>query len=229
MDLSTFLRVVIRGWWLIVLATIVTAGSAAYAVSQKEPVYRATARVMLQPSLLLGDARQYLDAMNALDKRTTINTLARNATGSSMQDKVAKALNVPVSVVQDADLTAVVVPETNLIELRAQSTKPELAAAISNTVAELLQNQVPERVIELEISDRATPPASPVEPQPVRVITLGVLFGIVLGIAFSVLGYFLQLARLSSAPTAVANAASGKQAANAAEVQNQSTQQFFVN
>lgn len=220
MDLGTFIRIVLRGWWLILLATLATVASASYTVSRKPLLYRATARVVLQPSLLLPEARQVLDAMNALDKRTTINTLARNATGNSMQNKVATVLKVPPEVIDEADITAVVVPETNLIEIRAQSNSPEAAAAIANTVADQLRTQVPQRVIELEITDRAEPPTFAIEPQPVRILTLAMVFGVVVGIGFALLGHFVQQygGSLGKSPQPVLDA----------EAANAKTQQFYV-
>ncbi|HEX6287619.1 MAG TPA: Wzz/FepE/Etk N-terminal domain-containing protein [Herpetosiphonaceae bacterium] len=196
MDLDTFFRVLLRGWWLILLAVLVTVGSAAYAVSLQAPVYRATTTVELRPSGLLDDPRQIIDAQNSLERRTTINTVARNAMGSSMQEQVASTLGIQLEVVKDADIAAIVIPETNLIEISARSTEPTYAAAIANTVAEQLRKELPEKVLQMVITDRAAPPTTPVEPQPTRTITLGALFGLALGIGFALLGHVLQRMRV---------------------------------
>jgi capsular polysaccharide biosynthesis protein len=225
MDIETFFRVLLRGWWLILLAVLVTAGSAAWAVSQQSPVYRATTTVQLSPSDQLDDPRLLIDAQNSLERRTTINTLARNAMGSSMQDQVAKALGIPLEVVEDAEIAAIVVPETNLIEVSARSTEPSYAAAISNTVSEALRKQVPDRVLQMAIIDRAVPPTAPIEPQPTRTITLGVMFGLVLGIGFALLGYALQRTRIiPAAAPVVASDADGIEA----RAKGTQTQQFFT-
>lgn len=222
MDLDTFFRVILRGWWLIILAVLVTAGSAAYAVSLQLPVYRATTTVQLKPSDLLDDPRLVIDAQNSLERRTTINTVARNAMGSSMQEQVAKTLGIEVDVVKNAEITAIVVPETNIIEISARSVDPGYAAAISITVAEELRKQLPEKVLQMVITDRAVPPSAPIEPQPTRTITLGVMFGLALGIGFALLGYALQ--RLRGNNAAVPDAVESLDTrANGAK-----TQQFFT-
>lgn len=223
MDIDTFFRVLLRGWWLILLAVLVTAGSAAYAVSLQAPVYRATTTVQLRPSELLDDPRLLIDAQNSLERRTTINTLARNAMGSSMKDQVAKALGIPLEVVEDAEIAAIVVPETNLIEVSARSTEPSYAAAIANTVSEALRKQVPDRVMEMTIIDRAVPPTVPIEPQPTRTITLGVLFGLVLGIGFALLGHALTRLRVAPSPV-VASDGDGIDT----RTKGTQTQQFFT-
>jgi uncharacterized protein involved in exopolysaccharide biosynthesis len=223
MDIDTFFRVLLRGWWLILLAVLVTAGSAAYAVSLQAPVYRATTTVQLRPSEQLDDPRLLIDAQNSLERRTTINTLARNAMGSSMKDQVARALGIELELVKNAEITAIVLPETNLIEIGARSVDPNYAAAIANTVAEELRKQVPERVLQMTITDRAVPPNNPIEPKPTRTVTLGVVFGLLLGVGFALLGYALQ--RMRSTPSAVVVGDADGLAAPANSAQ---TQQFFT-
>ncbi|WP_026369627.1 YveK family protein [Kallotenue papyrolyticum] len=231
MDFITFFQAMLRGWWLIVLATLITVASAAYTVSRREPVYQATTKVELKPSLLLADPRQYIDAMNALDKRTTINTLANNAMGNSMQELVGRELGLPRSVIESLEIAAVVIPDTNLIEIRTKSRDPQLAAAVSNTIAEQLSRQVPARVIQVEITDRAVPPTIPVEPRPTRTITLGLLFGLALGIVFALLKHLLQTLPFLNAPTPQLASEPHKDEASRAErrVDTASTRQFFSN
>lgn len=200
MDLRTFVGIVLRSWWLIVLSILTTAGSAAYVVRGQESTYRAETVVELKPNTDL-EAAQSISAWNVIDKRSIINTTARKAEGSAMQEQVAKALNVSPAYIQQTDLSAIVVPESNLITIRAVSTNNVLAAAITNKVAEELSKQ-PEKVFQIEVTDIALPPTTPISPQPVRTITLGVFFGMALGVAFALLGYFIQGWRGTSVPQA---------------------------
>ena len=217
MDLETFFRVLLRGWWLILLAVLVTAGSAAYAVSLQLPVYRATTTVQLRASEMLDDPRQIIDAQNSLERRTTINTVARIAIGNSMLEQVAKTLQIELDVVRNAEITAIVVPDTNVIEISARSVDPGYAAAIANTVAEELRKQLPEKVLQMAIIDSAVAPTVPIEPQPTRTITLGGMFGLALGVSFALLGYALQRLRARPELDSVDTRATGAQ-----------TQQFFT-
>ncbi len=199
MDISTFFRVLLTNWWLLLLSVLVTAGTAAYTVSKQQPTYMATAQLELRPNALLQEPRDVVNVMVALDKRTIINTMARKATGSSMQSQVAQGLGINPAVIADSKLTALVLPDTNLIDIQAQSTNPELAAAIVNTVARELPKQIPEKAVQLDITNEAVPPTVPFAPQPVRTITLGVLFGLLLGIVLSLLGFALESLRNSGA------------------------------
>lgn len=199
MDISTFFRVLLTNWWLLLLSVLVTAGTAAYTVSKQQPTYSATAQLELRPNALLEEPRDVVNVMVALDKRSIINTTARKATGSSMQAQVAQTLGINPAVIADSKLTALVLPDTNLIDIQAQSTNPELAAAIVNTVARELTKQIPEKAVQLDITNEAVPPTVPFAPQPVRTITLGILFGLLLGIVLSLLGFAFESLRNSGA------------------------------
>lgn len=231
MDISTFFRVLLTNWWLLLLSILVTAGTAAYTVSKQQPMYSATAQLELRPNALLQEPRDVVNVMVALDKRTIINTMARKATGSSMQMQVARSLGINQAVIADSKLTALVLPDTNLIDIQAQSTNPELAAAIVNSVARELTNQIPEKAVQLDITNEADPPTVPFAPQPVRTITMGVLFGLLLGIVLALIGFALESLRNSGSekPTkgqAAPNFASPGQANLDLQASNAKTQQF---
>jgi uncharacterized protein involved in exopolysaccharide biosynthesis len=196
-SLQTFIRVILRNWWLILLTMLLTTGSAAFFVLRQQPVYQALTTIELKPSVAIEDPNSILNVVNALTRRNTINTIARKATSSTMQEQVAKKLNVSKDVIADANITAIALPETNLIEIRAESTDPAFAAQICNTVAQAVLGQTLEKVIEMEVIDPATPPTSAIAPQPLRVITLALLFGLALGIVFALIEYTLQQLRAS--------------------------------
>jgi len=195
MSLSTFIRVLIRNWWLIVLATALTVGSTAVFVLLQKPVYQASTIVELKPSVVLEDPNQILNTINALTRRNVINTIARKATSMSMHEEVAREMGVPVEAVLSARVQTITPPETNLIEVRAQSTDPALAAAVANIVAQQMLGQDYEKVISMEVIDPAVPPTAPIAPQPVRLLTLGLIFGLILGVAFALIEHALSILR----------------------------------
>jgi capsular polysaccharide biosynthesis protein len=195
MSLSTFVRVLIRNWWLIVLATALTVGSTAVFVLLQKPVYQASTIVELKPSVVLEDPNQILNTINALTRRNVINTIARKAMSMSMHEEVAREMGVPVEAVLSARVQTITPPETNLIEVRAQSVDPAFAAAVANTVAQKMLGQDYEKVISMEVIDPAMPPTSPIAPQPVRLLTLGLVFGLILGVAFALMEHALSVLR----------------------------------
>jgi uncharacterized protein involved in exopolysaccharide biosynthesis len=198
MDLYTFVIVVLRHWWLITLAIVLTTGSAAYTLSVQTPIYEATALVLLKPSPSLTDPNEVINAQNSLERRPLINSLARRAMASSMHERAATTLNIAPAVAETIELSAIVVPDTNIIEIRARSADAGLAAAVTNAVAVELQQEVPQQILAMDVIDPAVPPLIPIEPQPVRTMTLAAAFGLALGIAFALLNHVVRAVRAKS-------------------------------
>jgi capsular polysaccharide biosynthesis protein len=192
-NIKEILFSLLRSWWIIVLAVILTTVSTVFFGLQRDPVYQSSATVELAPSPALADS-QMINIINVLtNRRTAINTYARKATSGTIKERVAEKLGVPLSVINAAGITAFVLPETTLIEIRAKANDAQLAADISNAVAEELILQVPDKVMIFEIIDFASPAGSPTEPQPNRLVTMGVATGLVLGLFFALALYALQL------------------------------------
>jgi capsular polysaccharide biosynthesis protein len=192
MGFQMFVKAMLRNWPLLVLATALTAGSTAFFALRREPVYRAAATLEFKPNPALTATNQINDALDALSKRGTLNTIARKVGLGSTIAAIAERLQIAPDQVRKASLDATVPPDTNLIEVRAQSTNPDLAAAIANTAAEILRGQNPERLLVSQVVDPAVSPAVPIDPPASRLIALGALFGLALGVIFALLSYTIQ-------------------------------------
>ena len=193
MNMKELLFALLRSWWIILIAIVVTTGSTVYFGLQRDPVYQSSAAVELMSSPALDDS-QMISIINVLtNRRTVINTFARKATSSTVKDQIAERLGIKRSVVDAAGITAFVLPETTLIEIRAKANNAQLAADICNAVAQEMILQAPDKVMIFEQIDFATPAGSPTEPQASRLLTLGLGTGIVLGLFFAFGLYLLQL------------------------------------
>lgn len=140
MDLSYYVRLLVRRGWIIVLAVIITAG-AAYALSKAQtPVYRATQRVLMQPArndfgltetlrILLRSWVVYLDtqqnaqeAINRLNLDMTAGDLMRYTTISSDPTQLTVQIDVDM---QDGPLAARIAYELGVLlkEYRDQANR----------------------------------------------------------------------------------------------------------
>lgn len=186
MGFTQFISLLVRGWWIVLLATLVTVGSTAFFVSRQAPEYRASTTVELIPQSLL-EAREVVDVYGLLDRRNISNTLARKAEGSAMAQLVADKLGIEASIVRRADVAAIVLPDSNIIEISATSSNADLAASISNTIADEMLGQTPTIILDVEAIDRAAAPTSPIAPQPSRLLMLALISGLVLGVVLVLL------------------------------------------
>jgi uncharacterized protein involved in exopolysaccharide biosynthesis len=192
LNINSVLKALLTNWWIIILTTALTTGSVALILLIQQPIYQAAATVELRPNPALDTNALVYVAGTLLDKRTTINTLARKAVSGSTEEQVAQSLNIPIETVRAANLNAIVIPDSNLIEIRAYSADPQMAAAIANAVADNMLDQTLEKVLLTSVIDQATPPTTPIEPQPTRLFTLGIMFGLVLGMVGALGLYIVQ-------------------------------------
>lgn len=67
MNLTEYVRILVRRGWIMVLLALISGGSAYYLSQQQTPVYRATQRVVIQPSRAdLGLAEASIRLLNSL-------------------------------------------------------------------------------------------------------------------------------------------------------------------
>jgi uncharacterized protein involved in exopolysaccharide biosynthesis len=117
MSIQTFTRVLIRGWWLIILVTGVFLGGA-YAYSHVEHrVYRATATVFAHPSKLVVSPSDYSNDLGLLSYGSLSQTFASLAQSTSMLARAAAALGITPDGANQYSATASLVPATTVIEL----------------------------------------------------------------------------------------------------------------
>jgi len=133
-DLQKYWQTFLRWWWLIVACTVLAAGSAYVISSRMTPVYSATATLLVQQA----PATSVADYTALLTSERLASTYAEMLTARPVLEETQRRLGlsslpggVSVSVVRD----------TQLLSLNAESTDPELAAMIANTVAEVFVDQ----------------------------------------------------------------------------------------
>lgn len=127
-DLRTYLRVFRRRRGTIVISLLVVITSAMVATFVKTPVYQATAELLLQPR----DAETVFDPQGNQQSSSgnAIQTELQVLRSQPVRDAVAEELGAapPVSASQ--------IGQTDVIQVKARSTDPRLAATIANAYGE---------------------------------------------------------------------------------------------
>jgi succinoglycan biosynthesis transport protein ExoP len=133
----------------------------------------------------------------SLFTRERMDSYARLLTTSALAQRVVDEIGGGLSADEVADkVTAVPLPDTDILEITVTDTAPERAQAIADS----LGRQFTTQVTELETSDGAQGPAvqvtpfqpatfdaEPVTPQPLRYVLLGGALGLLLGLAVALL------------------------------------------
>lgn len=127
LELRDYLRVLTRRKWIICLVTLLVTAAAVVASLAQTPVYQGTAEVLLQSkaseSLFDPNSGVRNDPTRAI--QTEIQVLRSRPVRDLVRERIGNAPKVAASAVG----------QTDVLEVRAQSTDPEKAALIANTYA----------------------------------------------------------------------------------------------
>jgi polysaccharide biosynthesis transport protein len=140
MELKQYVSVVWRWWWLIALCAVIAAGVSYYVSRQSPPIYQTATTLMVGQALSNPNA----DGIQIYAGQQLAQTYVQLVRRQPVMQAVVEALGFPLSWEQIANQTsAIVVPNTQLIEIKVLDTNPKQAQAIADEVARQLIAQSP--------------------------------------------------------------------------------------
>lgn len=214
MELRDYLRVIRRRWLSIVVVALVVVGTAAALTYSATPQYQSTARLFITTQATDTASESFQGGQFAAQR---VASYAELASGRDLAAVVARDLNLDISPDELSHrVSASVVPET--VNLDLSVTDPDaaqaqvLTQAYAQAMVELVRKlETPEAgqqaPIKATIVDRATLSNSPVSPQPVRNLALGVVLGLLLGLGVALLRDLLDTSVKSTGDLAAATTA----------------------
>ncbi|MGJ9372067.1 polysaccharide biosynthesis tyrosine autokinase [Nesterenkonia sp. CF4.4] len=194
MELRDYLRIVHRGWLIIVLATLALIGTAATFSMLQSPQYEAGTRVYVSTDSAssvaeLGQGTTYTQQIvESFVQVTTTPRVLQPVIDDLSLDRTPAGLAESIAVSTDAN--------TVLMRITATDEDPAVAAEIANSVTDNLINVVGEitpgssgedSAVTVEVLQDAVPPESPVSPNVPLNLALGLLVGLALGVGIAVL------------------------------------------
>ncbi|RFA15170.1 chromosome partitioning protein [Subtercola boreus] len=198
MTLEAYIRIIRKGWILVVVCALIGIGAGAAAAILTTPQYQATTTMYVsvqtsdQPSVNdLSSGNSY-----ALAK---VKSYVDIITSASVLDNVVSDLDLSITSRQLASKLSASSPTgTVIIELTATDPNPQTAANIANATADSFSNSVinqletPEgstaSLVKVQVVDKALPAAAPASPS----VPLDLLFGFIVGLVFGVAAAFLR-------------------------------------
>lgn len=144
LDLRSLWRVARPWWWLLVLAPIVSGGAAYFVSAQQQPMYRATATILVQQGANTGSANY--DAI--LASQQLADTYRVLIVTSPVLERVIARLGLPDDVVGLRDhVSAKTVQTSQLVDVSVVGDDPQQVALIANTTV----TEFGDYVAELEV------------------------------------------------------------------------------
>ena len=180
---------ILRYWWVIVLTTASALFMGWYLTTRQVPSYRASATVVIVPSAKITNNREITEVYNTLDRRSVVATLAKMPLSKAVNDAVAQ--EIPDA--RNYEITSVVIPDTNILEISASGSDAQTAQAVVNASvqhAAVLAGQLLD-TFQLKSVDPATT-ARMTSPDPVRNYAAATLLGLGIGLALAFLASLLS-------------------------------------
>lgn len=198
MEVMTYLKIIGRYWWLILLTTLVSTGAAAAISLTKAPSYTVQARVVARPATsVLTNTRDLISTVSEMGMRSVIGTYAQIFSSAEVVEAAHGAVGLDAETARDYPLQANVLPDTTVIEVSAKGRDPRLLADYVNATvnAAVTSSRDLFGVIELEPLEAARVPQEPTSPIPSRDIPLGAGLGLGLGVLLALAIEYLRTPR----------------------------------
>jgi len=195
MELKIYLRVLLRKWWIVLAAFLITFTATIAFTFTQAPTYRATATFVVAPNSSIKDVGSLLSGLDMLSRRDEIaSTYAQVAASRLIRRDAADELDLSQNQRKRLSVESQLLAGTNVLKITVEGSNPVLVRDFANVVGAKALAYVQElyEVHDLRPLDPATLPASPVKPNKVLNLALGAVLGLTLGGGLAFLSEYLQ-------------------------------------
>jgi diguanylate cyclase (GGDEF)-like protein len=197
METRLYFQMLQRGWWVILLTSLLAVSISLGLSYMATPQYQATASFIITPSATLTVGRDVVNSLDTLDRRSIVANYAEVMNSHRIYADALTFLQLDAGALDDYKVLAVVLPESSVLELDVSGPDPKMAAELANAIGyqtikfSLSFNQV----YDLNFLDTAaTPdPKKPVSPQPLRDAGLALLLGAAAGALLVILSEQIRI------------------------------------
>jgi succinoglycan biosynthesis transport protein ExoP len=196
MELHDYLRLARKRAWLVATAAALSVGIALLASLATTPTYQGTAKLLVvaKTDPAGGTASAY---EGALLSQQLIKSFAQVIKSRAIAEAALRLDPQPFSSSQLLDkIQAEPVTETLLINLTVEDIDPRRAARLTNSVARAFIQTVPRlqsgSALRVSLVEPALTPTQPVRPRTNLNTSIGLLFGLLLGLGLALLREFLD-------------------------------------
>lgn len=189
MEFNIYLKTLQRGWWIIVLVML-TAMNASLLVSYlTPPVYATSSRFVVSPNAsVYANSWDIVSSLDTLDRRSIVNTYKEIIASPAVYGSNPKIQNIPPDILEEKyNVSVVVIPETNILELTVEGPDPDTIILVSKAIGDQALDYINRLypVYNFTIIEEPQLPTKPVRPEPVRNAGLALLVGAVLGVGLA--------------------------------------------
>ncbi len=189
MEIRYYLKVIQRGWWLIVASVLIAVNlSLMYSYYIAVPQYESFARFIISPNLQYVEQRDLVNSIEALDKRSIISTYAEVINSPQIFNNTLTLLNRKPEEFADYTTSVSVLPDTNIIQFVVRGPDPATTAMLANSIGQYAIHFIKELYVAYDIQflDKAVEPTEPYYPRPLQDASLAALIGLTIGAGLAI-------------------------------------------
>lgn len=195
MEIKLYLKMLQRGWWIILLTALIATASSLIVSFLTVPQYSATARFIITPSPSLKTSVEVINSLNTLDRSSVVTTYVEVMNSDKILSDSLAFLNVNPATVVDYTVQAVALPSASVLELTVTGSDPKLVADLSNAIGQqtiVFSNSI-NFILSINFLDTATYPVSPISPRPLSDAGIALLLGVVAGAALAIVSEQIRI------------------------------------
>jgi diguanylate cyclase (GGDEF)-like protein len=195
MELKIYLRTLLKKWWIILFAFLVTLGATTALTFTQTPTYTSTATFIVTPSDSLDEIGSFASRLDIVSRRTEIaNTYAQVAVSRWIGQEVADELGLSLDQRKDYIVESRLRAGTNVLEITVEGSDRVVVSDFANLVGIKMIAYVRNlyEAFDLVSLDGAPVPLDPIKPNKVLNLATGTIFGLVLGVGLAFLSAYLQ-------------------------------------
>lgn len=191
MEIRFYLRMIQRGWWLILVSILVAVNvSLVYSYFFVTPMYEAQAKFITSPNL--NNFEREIDLVNSLetlDKRSIVATYGEIISSRQIFLKTLEQLEANPIDYANYTISVTVLPDTNILQLTVQGPNPEATVILANSIGQYAINTIKSiyQVYDISFLDYAEVPIEPYKPKPLQDAALALLLGATVGLGLAIL------------------------------------------
>jgi capsular polysaccharide biosynthesis protein len=184
MEIRFYLRMLRRGWWLILVSVLVAVNvSLAFSYYFVTPLYESDARLIVSPNLQYIASDEVVNSIEALDNRSIVTTYSAVINSPQIISETYTLLGVNAADYIQYTTAVSVIPDTNIILFSVRGPDPQITTTLANSIGQHGIDFIKKLYVAFDIYflDKAVVPTEPYYPQPLQNAGLALLIGVVVG------------------------------------------------
>ena len=185
MEVKYYLRVIQRGWWLLLLTIIIAVNASLIVSYLLPPQYQSNSRYVISPNATLyDDTWDVVSSLDTLDRRSIINTYKEVLASSSASSNIDSFTGMTDEQIEEYEIVVTVVPDSNVVNLAITGPSPQMVVDISTEISENAIQYINELypVYSFNILDAPSIPTEPYSPKPLQNAGLAFVAGAIIGL-----------------------------------------------